>query len=218
MGAAPEGMIYNSVRGKFVAVFTGGTVGESSDDAVAWATPAVTGLDVPAAGVGSIAWASSGATIICGMDSGVCSFSAATNGAVTTWALTGGTVPGAIDQGFIAGSGLSSVYHLARLGASTLAISSSTNGITWTPVSSLATATLAGTQCRLLICPNTQLFVIAAPLASGVTALYASNDLGVTWSAVRHVSNIPIGAFAIAGGRLFATKDDMLLAASGYHA
>jgi len=219
MGAAPQDMIYNGVHATFVAVYTGGTVGQWSADAVAWAG-GVTGLDIPAGGVGSIAWLANGDTLICGIDAGDPAFSVSTDGGAT-WGPSGGTVPSSAthqDQGWIAGAdGKNEVLHLGRTGVQSLVLSASTDGSVWTTRAtiSIVPESLDGDQCRLLWCPDTGLLVIAAPLATGVTALYASADSGLTWTDPLFARSIPIAAFSIAGGRLFCTEDDMLFASDG---
>ena len=55
------------------------------------------------------------------------------------------------------------------------------------------------------------MFVIVAPLNNGTTALYASKDF-VSWTGPAAVKSLATPAWALAGGRLFCTRDGAIYA------
>ncbi len=131
-----------------------------------------------------------------------------------------GSVPdvGDLDEnGSVAGNNGDTVYHVARFSAGTeLQVSYSVDGTTFTVSATLSppgTATFAS-RPRLMMCQNTGLLVIVAPLSSGKAALYASLD-GVDWVGPDIINDPGVDAFACAGGRLLATFNSQLFAADG---
>jgi len=138
-----------------------------------------------------------------------------------TWSNTAGTVANAAaadNRGCMAGNNGALVYHAASLtsGAS-IQISSSADGAAWSTLASIAppgSSAFSG-QCRLLMCQNTGLLVLASVTSSAQMALYASLD-GQTWVGPHVLFPSPgINAFAVAGGRLFGTMNDMLFGSDG---
>lgn len=134
----------------------------------------------------------------------------------TTWQITSGTVPtptSYAEPGSIAGNGGTKVYHCGRLGGVPV-VSSSTDGNTW---SVIYTSTLnAPSAPRILMCQDTGLLVVVAPdSGAGRTGMIASADGGTTWSDPLFVASAPVESFAIAGGRLFHTRDEGLFASDG---
>ena len=99
------------------------------------------------------------------------------------------------------------------------------DGVTWLTTETLVppdgtTFAVSGNP-RFLVCPDTRLAVIVAPLASGFLALYASMYVGgsisdAVWVGPQIIGpSFSVNAFAIAGGRLFATRNDMVFASDG---
>lgn len=217
LGAAGGKVIWSSGLSLFLAC-TSSSVRRSTN-AVAWSNSAGTAVQVGS----GIAALSSGAI-----------FGASSGGVVTkstdgiTFANTGGSVPGAgtLDNpGCYAGNNGTVFYHAGQHSSgANIVISSSADGITFT---TLATLTPQGSasfdhttfQVRLLLCPNTGLMVLVAPTTGNQIALFASADAGATWVGPRVLfPAISPLAFALAGGRLFMTLDDMLLASTGVDA
>lgn len=65
------------------------------------------------------------------------------------------------------------------------------------------------------MCPNTGLLVVVCSTAGGQTVAYASLD-GTDWVGPSCIfPAIGVDGFAIAGGRLLATFDDMVFASDG---
>ena len=138
-----------------------------------------------------------------------------------TWANTAGTVANAAaadNRGCMAGNNGTLVYHAASLNTgATIQVGSSSDGATWATAASIlppGSSSFSG-QCRLLMCPNTGLLVLASATTSAQMAIYASTN-GTDWVGP-HVlfPNPGVDAFAVAGGRLFATMNDMLFASDG---
>jgi hypothetical protein len=134
----------------------------------------------------------------------------------STWQITSGTVPtptSYAEPGSIAGNGGSLVYHCGRLGGVPV-ISSSSDGDTW---SVIHTSTLNATGApRILMCQDTGLLVVVSPdSVAGRTGMIASLDGGVTWSDPMYAASAPVESFALAGGRLFHTRDEGLFASDG---
>ncbi len=163
--------------------------------------------------------ATSSMTFACYDDaSGFPDFIAATG---NPWTDTGGTVPNSTsfdEGGCVVGNRGSVNYHAGRRSSgATIQVSSSADGATWTTlalIGSPLTSTFSSVP-RILMCQNTGLLVIAAPLSSSQLALYASLD-GVDWVGPEFLNPSPgVDAIALAGGRLFMTNDDMLFASDG---
>lgn len=165
--------------------------------------------------------------LICGSLSGAVgrpAFRRSSDGGAT-WA-TGSQFPAGVytDIGCLVGDGGVQAFWAGILvGGAGLEARVTADGVAW-----LTTATLvppAGTTFavsgnpRILICPDTGLAVIVAPLASGFLALYASMNPGAAfsdWVGPQIVGPaFSTNAFAIAGGRLFATRNDMIFASDG---
>lgn len=133
-----------------------------------------------------------------------------------------GTVPNAAtfdDAGSIDSiQGTGTVYHCGRRASgSLLQVSSTVDGDAWTLLSTIAApAGLSfASRPRLMQCENSGLLIIVAPLSSTADALYASLD-GVDWAGpAMSYPGLGIDAYALAGGRLMCTRDDMLFASDG---
>jgi hypothetical protein len=98
------------------------------------------------------------------------------------------------------------------------------DGVTWLTTETLVppagTTFAASGNPRILVCPETRLAVIVAPLTSGFLALYASMYVGsisdALWVGPQIIGPaFSTNAFAVAGGRLFATRNDMIFASDG---
>lgn len=132
-----------------------------------------------------------------------------------------GTVPNAAtfdDAGSIdAAQNVAGVYHCGRRSSGTLLqVSYSVDADTWSQIASISAPTGAGFFApRIMICENSGLLVIVAPLTTGQTALYASLD-GADWTDPLFLATSPgLDAFSVAGGKVFAAYDDMLFASDG---
>lgn len=115
------------------------------------------------------------------------------------------------------------VYHVARSGSGArLRLAMSSDGSTWVsgPTPTIERPTTAGAVFsgapRLMIDQNTGLMVIAVPLAvpSAAIAVYASRDFE-TWVGPAVVNAADVGAFAVAGGRVWFTQDDRIMVSAG---
>jgi hypothetical protein len=132
---------------------------------------------------------------------------------------TSGTVANAatlVEEGTLIGNQGATIYHAARTsGGVSVQVSSSINGGTWITTATIANpgSTFASAP-RIMMCQNTGLLVLAAPLTSGLCALYASFD-GADWVGPQLVSDPGVNAFALAGGRLLATFGAALFASDG---
>lgn len=138
----------------------------------------------------------------------------------TTWSaasqLNAGVYTGI---GCLCGNNGTTIYHLGILtGGASLRVSSSTTGTVWTTAATLHAptgTTFSGTAPRIMQCADTGLLVIVAPLASGLLAIYGSLD-GTTWVGPQLLgASFNLNAFALAGGKLFATRNDQLFASDG---
>lgn len=108
----------------------------------------------------------------------------------------------------------SSVYHIMRCDSGArIRTNTSQDGLTWTAGTVITAPTGAAfdSRPRLLIDQVLGLFVIVAPLDNGTTALYASRDF-VSWTGPAAVRSLATAAWALAGGRLFCTRDDAIYA------
>jgi hypothetical protein len=121
-----------------------------------------------------------------------------------------------VEEGTLIGNQGATIYHAARTsGGVSVQVSSSINGGTWITTATIANpgSTFASAP-RIMMCQNTGLLVLAAPLTSGLCALYASFD-GADWVGPQLVSDPGVNAFALAGGRLLATFGAALFASDG---
>jgi hypothetical protein len=217
IAAAQKRIVYNPVQAKFIAC--GGPssiVYRSTSATTTWTAATASGIS----GIEEVACLANGNTVFYGTLSGAPGFVVSTDGGATFSAPTGGIPNNPTTHASLVGNGGPLVYCSGTLtGDASHQICSSPDGINWTV---LATLTLPGgfnvaATPRLLMCPNTGLLVLLAPIGNvGVTttAVYASDDLGLTWCAPRYFAIGP-SAFALAGGRLFATDDAMLFASAG---
>lgn len=112
----------------------------------------------------------------------------------------------------------SSVYHIMRCNSGArIRTNTSQDGLTWTAGTVLESSVLFASgdtfasRPRLLIDQVLGLFVIVAPLAGGKTALFASRDF-VSWTGPAAVKSLATAAWALAGGRLFHTRDGAIYA------
>lgn len=133
------------------------------------------------------------------------------------------TIPNAAsatDSGSLCGNDGPFVYHVARLNSgATLQVSSSPGGDAdiWTALASIPQVggSSFNSRPRIMMCQTTGLLVIVAPTSSNQDALYASID-GADWVGPLLVFPGPgVDAYSLAGGRLVATRDDMLFASDG---
>lgn len=162
-----------------------------------------------------------GTVFVCGSNStpGV-AFAKTVNHGVT-WNVTGGTIPSNTnytDPGWLAGNGGGVLYWLGHSSGTTsseLNLFSSTDGATWTLRSTLTGLTLGSPSPKLLMCQDTGLLVAAVAQAFGGVAVFASTDLGLTWTERMQINVSNVNALGVARGRLFATIGDKLFASDG---
>lgn len=117
-------------------------------------------------------------------------------------------------QFVLANSRGTKAYHVMRCNSGArLRTNTSEDGLTWTAGAVLTAPTGAAfdSRPRLLIDQVLGLFVIVAPLDNGTTALYSSRDF-VAWTGPAAVKNLATAAWALAGGRLFCTRDGAIYA------
>lgn len=192
------------------------SVRRSPDIATAWTNS----VSLTAAASG-LAASTSGGGIVVGMSEASATPAFRSSADAAIWGATAGTVAnaGSFDEkGTIDGNEGALIYHCGRLNTgATIQVSASPDGGSWSTTASIAAPGGASfsSSPRIMMCPNTGLLVIAAPTSSNQTALYASLD-GADWVGPALVFPNPgVNAFALAGGRVLMTQDDMLFASDG---
>ncbi len=212
IGQTPKRIVYNSVLDAWTVTAGTTDVRFSVDDGATWTTAVGAGVDVDA----GLAVVSNGNTFSI---SSINAIRRSTNGG-SSWTTVVGAVPETADlddSGTVAGNTGSVFYHCGRFNGDTLRIASSADGITWTSVAAISTPsgrTYTG-RPRLLLCQNSGLMVILAPISGTRMAMYASLDLGVTWTAPVFMLDRGVDAFALCGGRLFFGPDANMYASDG---
>ncbi len=213
IGATPVRLIYNAVQLSWLC--TTGTTGVSFsiDGGVIWTAGTTPGIDAPA----GLAAVDNGRTF------GISTVNAirqSTNGGSTWSTVSGGAVPHSgdlVDSGTLAGNNGPVMYHCGRFSDDTLKIASSADGATWTSVGEIGIPvgrTFTG-RPRLMLCQHSSLMVIAAPISGTRIALYASHDLGVTWTDPAFMTDPSVNAFGVAGGKLFYSRDTQIFSSDG---
>jgi hypothetical protein len=192
-----------------------------STSGVAWTNPTAGNLPsdfVTGGGFTSVAALDNDILVAVGIEAGDPAFARSTNGGVT-WALASGTVPNSTshsDAGWVVseGNNATALYHAGRRNVNTVDISTSTNGNTWTLITSLTSlGTVSGV--KLMMCSTTKLLVVAMKLSTGVVELRASIDLGATWCDPSYVpGTFALTGFSVAAGRVYATSGDNILTSS----
>jgi hypothetical protein len=212
--SAQDCIIYTPANNVFLASATGATiVYRSSTGASVWGSATLPG----GALVQSLANVS-GTIVALVTLAGVTKFCISNDGGLTFAAAASAppSAPFVGIAGTIVGNGGSLCFHVANINSVQMQVSSSPDGLVWTALATI-TASAGGSfsaRPRILMCQNTGLLVIVASHSDGMSMLYASDDLGQTWTAPKAVTIAPAG-FAVAGGRLFATDGIMLLASTG---
>jgi hypothetical protein len=204
---------------KFVLYTADGSIPLTSSDTGLAANGGGGGLAVLNAGVSDI-------LVICGEATGAANrpfFRRSLDGGLT-WTTGVQAAAGVFANfGSVVGNGGAMAYHVGTItGGGTLRVS--TIGATGSALTMTTAATLAlpagatfatGSNPRILMCQNTGLLVVVAPLANGLTALYASQD-GSDWVGPTLTdTDARTNGFALAGGKLFATVGAMLFASVG---
>jgi hypothetical protein len=206
-------VVWNAADGFFLTTSDSSSRVRRSTNGVAWADS--TGFADPRAGLAVLA---NGDVYAIGGSAGA--FSKSTDS--IAFADTASGVPGfgvdLDDQGYIAGNAGTVFYCASRHSSgANIQIHSSSDGVTLTPLATLfpqGSASFAS-QPRLLMCQNTGLLVLVAPTSGNQCALYASTD-GADWVGPSVLFPDPgILAFALAGGKLISTINDMLFASDG---
>ncbi len=220
--SVPTHIVYSPHYDGFLVGGNAGSVSRSLTAAAVW-TSAASGF---AAVLGLAVLGDTAGTIFALGNSGIePRFSRSTNDGSS---FTGSTAPPnaatAEEPGDLAGCPLVTrdslslhAYHVMRCNAGArLRTALSPGGTVW--VAGVTIEAPAGSSFsaapRLMICQSSGLMVIAVPLDTGVTALYASLDF-TDWVGPALVKDIVVTAFAVAGGRLFMTRDDALYASDG---
>jgi hypothetical protein len=143
----------------------------------------------------------------------------------TTW-NTGSQFAAGVYTGIgclVGDGGTQAFWAGIRTGGAGLDVRVTADGVVWLTTGTLAppagTAFSASANPRILVCPDTGLAVIVAPLTSGFLALYASVNAGASssdWVGPQIIGpSFTTNGFAIAGGRLFATRNAMIFASDG---
>lgn len=213
IGQTPVRIVYNAPEDTWTVTAGATDVRFSADDGVSWATAVGAGVDAPA----GLAVVSNGDTFSI---STINAIRKSTNGG-SSWTTVAGAVPDSAnldDAGTVAGNTGAVFYHCGRFsGGAVLRVASSANGATWTSVATISNPvgrTFTG-RPRLMLCLNSGLMVIAAPLSSTRLALYASHDLGVTWTDPVFMVDPTVNAFSVCGGKLFYSRDTQIFASDG---
>jgi hypothetical protein len=213
LASSASRVVWNAFAGFFLVNHATSAVSRSTNG-VAWSLDGASAIDP----VPGLAVLSNGVTV---------GLSSATPGTIRRAPAGGityssvGSMPnvGTLDEnGSVAGNNGATIYHVGRHSSGAeLQVSSSVDGTTWSVIATLAppgSSSFSGAP-RLLMCQNTGLLVVACPNTSAQTALYASLD-GVDWVGPQVLfPALAINGFALAGGRLLATFDDMLFASDG---
>jgi len=144
-----------------------------------------------------------------------------------TWSA-GTQLPAGVYAGIgcLVGDGGSLAWWCGTLtGGTGINVAVSGTGTVWATVATLSppagTTFSTSSNPRILRCPDTGLMVIVAPLtsANGFNALYASIGGSITssdWFGPKLMGpSVNVNGFAIAGGRLFATRNEMIFASDG---
>ncbi len=108
-------------------------------------------------------------------------------------------------------------------GGASMHVAISGTATVWATVATLippaGTTFGAGVNPRILRCPDSGLMVIVAPLSNSMLALYASVGGSIAtsdWVGPKVIgTSFSVNGFAIAGGRLFATRNDAVFASDG---
>jgi hypothetical protein len=227
IGGAVNRLVYNPFVNRFHSSGPGtGAVYTSPDIATNWTSEGA-GFSQPFSiavlGSGS---ADPGRLVVLGNsgDAPRFSYSIASSGGaafITTSTVPPANAADADEPGDLAGCPIiaraalgSAVYHVMRCDSGArIRTNRSNNGLTWTagPVLLAPAGTVFNSRPRLLACQTTGMFVIVAPLDNGGTALYSSRDF-TAWSGPAVVRSLPIAAFGLASGRLFATHNGVIYA------
>jgi len=220
--AARARIVADPDSSRFVVAGPGSTNAYTSIDGAAWAAHAM-GVTTGSAGLAAVPFSvyalSEGAnTLRYSGDGG------ATWSAVTGFPANSGTFD---ESGCIVGDYPNSkLWHVARKSSgASLQVSSGTrvtSTVTWTTRATITAASVGlasfGERPRIFCCPTTGLLVIVGR-ANGTTLSYAMASLdGVTWGTPMMLpigADFTVDAFAVAGGRLFATTDAQLFASDG---
>jgi hypothetical protein len=221
---APVNALANGGNMFLTGASDNGSVSRSPNSATVWVSSASGFAGVLGLAVLGGATANKGYIVVMGASGIEPRFAVATDGDGTSFSGTQQppNANTAEEPGSIAGapavSGVGdAVYHVMRCNAGArLRTALAVDGFTWTAgetIEAPAGASFDGAP-RLMICQSTGLMVIAVPLDTGVTALYASLDF-TDWVGPTLVRDIVVGAFAVAGGRLFMTRDAALYASDG---
>lgn len=219
IGEVPQAVVWNASKGRFITS-NGTSTKRSTTGAAAWSAGTISNSSS-----GGLAVLSNGNTVACG-DGFSVAFSISTDGGAT-WSDSAGTIPNAgaaADAGWVVGNEGASIFHIARLtaGANTFQVSRSSDGSSWGVAKTFAMphAGASANRPKILMCQNTGLLVAIMPFTPAIsspgdiTMISASLD-GSEWTEPFYVSDAPINAFSVAGGRLLFTRDDMLFASAG---
>lgn len=228
IGGAVEFLIYDGIGAQFICGGSGtGSIYRSPDASTVW-TSTASQFSAPL----GLAALTNGTLVILGDNSGGSGneprFSVSTNGG-TSFSTAGTTPPAnaadAAEPGDLRGCQIvltpigagrgAKAYHIMRCDSGArIRTNTSADGLAWTAGTTITppTGNTFASRPRLLIDQTLGLFVIVAPLTDeGVTAVYASRDF-VTWTGPAAFKSLATPAWALAGGRLFRTRDGAIYA------
>lgn len=217
----PLSLVWNSTHGVFMAARANATM-KYGADGTSWTSGTISNTPN-----GALAVFANGNTLANGNGAAI-GFSLSTDGGVN-WADTSGTPTTAMGSafagvGWIAGNEGAKVYHIGHSSSGTkFQISSTLDGTTWVSEKVFALPHGANAAPKILMCQNTGLIVALMPFVVGVgsqpVCMVSASVDGSNWTDPMYVrlknSAIDVDAFAVAGGRLFFTIDDMLFASAG---
>ncbi len=223
IGGAVERIIYSPEGDIFITAGSGtGSVFRRTDPSASTWSSAASGFAAPFALAAFGADASSPGRVVCLGNSGDEPRFSTSDDDGATFAVEATTVPNPGDfaeAGDMQGAPFvtENIFHIARVtsGAS-IRLHVSPDGEAWTLRATLsASGFVFNSRPRLLMDQGTGLLVIVGPTDGGTDALYASVDEGVNWVGPCHVKAVGIFGYAVAGGRLFQTRNAMIYQSDG---
>jgi len=228
MGFLAEQVVWNPTHARFICRGPTTQVSHSPDADISpgWT---VTTHSLSTSGLGGMAVLSGGRTVICGRDgSDFPRMSISDNGG-TSWSDSGGypAPPSGswLNEGYITGNGGSKIWHAGFISGA-LRVSTSPDGVTWTPIADLTTADnnmppallqpSAAIVPKLMCCPNTGLLVLIGARTTDGSFAIASVDEGLSWSAPIFFPAGTLHGYGVASGRLFYAKGTRTMASDGF--
>jgi hypothetical protein len=217
----PLSLVWNSTHSVFMAARANATM-KYGANGTSWTSGTVSNTPN-----GALAVFANGNTLANGNGAAI-GFSLSTDGGAT-WADTSGVPATAMGSafsgvGWIAGNEGEKVYHVGKNAAGDkFQVSSTLDGTTWVSEKVFTLPHGVAADPKILMCQNTGLIVALMPFVVGVgsqpVCMVSASVDGSSWTDPMYVrlknSAIDVDAFALAGGRLLFTIDDMLFASAG---